>query len=81
MGARENGCGVTYREVVALVLVLAGVDFGEWDVEFKARVVHVDVVILCARCQYTTADSPGRAADGKYEPVKISFLAFFAPLL
>ncbi len=37
-----------YRKGVALVAVQARVHFGQDDVVFEARDVHVDVVVVCS---------------------------------
>ena len=41
----------THEKVVAFVLVVLGVDFGDDHVEFKARWFAVDVVVACERVQ------------------------------
>ena len=39
--------GVTYGEVVALVAVLADVNFSDSNIELESCIVHIDVVVLC----------------------------------
>ena len=67
--------------MVALVAVVARIDFGDRDVVSEAFVVHIDVVVLyivsVSMAAHRGASARRRKCDS---PVKISFRAFLAPL-